>query len=170
MESSVRTNVSLSIGRVVSKASTWRIRDPFLRCGYVPGSVKTTESATAGETASTTNEVEKGESGEDDRADPLADKLLDRLLYRGVLPRYAFPTDVAPFYVFNKSLSTPFRPKMEFAPAQGLNIALSQYAPNKQIWIRGKQYTSKAIYSPYRDERSDAWRKRRLYFECSVCH
>jgi hypothetical protein len=138
--------------------------------GYVFGSVKPTESATAGETISTTNEVEKGESGEDDRADPLADKLLDRLLYRGVLPRYAFPTDVAPFYVFNKSLSTPFRPKMEFAPAQGLNIALSQYAPNKQIWIRGKQYTSKAIYSPYRDERSDAWRKRRLYFECSVCH
>jgi MrfA Zn-binding domain/Helicase conserved C-terminal domain len=101
--------------------------------------------------------------------DPSADKLLDRLLYWGVLPRYAFPTDVAPFYVFNRALSTPFRPKMEFAPAQGLNIALSQYAPNKQIWIRGKQYTSKAIYSPYRNERRDAWGRRRLYFECSRC-
>ena len=101
--------------------------------------------------------------------DPAADKLLDRLLYWGVLPRYAFPTDVAPFYVFNRALSTPYRPKMQFAPSQGLNIALSQYAPNKQIWIKGQQYTSKAIYSPYRNERSDAWKKRKLYFECTRC-
>ena len=108
--------------------------------------------------------------GEDtDFVDPSADKLLDRLLYWGILPRYAFPTDVAPFYVFNRALSTPFRPKMDFAPTQGLNIALSQYAPNKQIWIKGKQYTSKAIYSPYRNERRNAWGKRKLYFECSHC-
>lgn len=110
-----------------------------------------------------------GVEDDSDFVDPSADKLLDRLLYWGVLPRYAFPTDVAPFYVFNRATSTPFRPKMEFAPSQGLNIALSQYAPNKQIWIKGRQYTSKAIYSPYRDERSNAWKKRRLYFECSVC-
>jgi ATP-dependent helicase YprA (DUF1998 family) len=101
--------------------------------------------------------------------DPSADKLLDRLLYWGVLPRYAFPTDVAPFYVFNVAQSTPFAPKMEFAPSQGLNIALSQYAPNKQIWIKGKQYTSKAIFSPYRNERRDSWGRRKLYFECSRC-
>ena len=106
---------------------------------------------------------------DDDFVDPAADKLLDRLLYWGVLPRYAFPTDVAPFYVFNRALSTPYRPKMEFAPSQGLNIALSQYAPNKQIWIKGKQYTSKAIFSPYRHDRRDAWGRRRLYFECSRC-
>jgi ATP-dependent helicase YprA (DUF1998 family) len=106
---------------------------------------------------------------DDEFVDPAADKLLDRLLYWGVLPRYAFPTDVAPFYVFNRALSTPYRPKMEFAPSQGLNVALSQYAPNKQIWIKGKQYTSKAIFSPYRNERRDAWGKRKLYFECTNC-
>ncbi len=109
------------------------------------------------------------DGNDNDFVDPSADRLLDRLLYWGVLPRYAFPTDVAPFYVFNRALSTPFRPKMEFAPTQGLNIALSQYAPNKQIWIKGKQYTSKAIYSPYRNERRNAWGKRKLYFECSHC-
>jgi ATP-dependent helicase YprA (DUF1998 family) len=105
----------------------------------------------------------------DEDADPTTEKLLDRLLYRGALPRYAFPTDVAPFYVFNRALSTPFRPKMEFAPAQGLNIALSQYAPNKQIWLQNKQYTSKAIYSPFKGERRKAWRGRKLYFECLHC-
>jgi ATP-dependent helicase YprA (DUF1998 family) len=114
-------------------------------------------------------EASEGDGDENEVVDPSADKLLDRLLYWGVLPRYAFPTDIAPFYVFNVSRSTPFAPKMEFAPSQGLNIALSQYAPNKQIWIRGKQYTSKAIYSPYRSERRDAWSRRKLYFECSHC-
>lgn len=97
------------------------------------------------------------------------DKLLDRLLYMGVLPRYAFPTDVAAFYVLNPELSTEYYPRIDYAPSQGLNIALSQYAPNKQIWINTKQYTSKAIYSPYPGERQDAWGKRRLFFECSRC-
>ncbi len=101
--------------------------------------------------------------------DGAADNLLDRLLYWGVLPRYAFPTDVAPFYVFSDK-STGYRHIPEFAPSQGLNVALSQYAPNKQIWIKGKQYTSKAIYSPYKDERRNAWGRRRLYYECSTCH
>lgn len=100
--------------------------------------------------------------------DAAAVNLLDRLLYWGVLPRYAFPTDVAPFYVFGPN-STGFRPEMKFAPSQGLNIALSQYAPNKQIWIDRAQYTSKAIYSPYRQERSEAWKARRMYYECDRC-
>ena len=81
--------------------------------------------------------------------DPATDKLLDRLLYRGVVPRYAFPTDVVAFHVFNRDLTTPFRAVIDYAPSQGLAMALSQYAPNKQLWINGKQYTSKAVYSPY---------------------
>ncbi len=110
-------------------------------------------------------------SDEDQRVvDPSTDKLLDRLLYRGVVPRYAFPTDVVGFYVFNAELSTSYRPVIEYQPSQGLNLALSQYAPNKQLWINNKQYTSKAIYSPYKGERSTAWERRRLYFECQRCH
>lgn len=110
-------------------------------------------------------------SDEDQRVvDPSTDKLLDRLLYRGVVPRYAFPTDVVGFHVFNSELSTSYRPVIEYQPSQGLNLALSQYAPNKQLWINNKQYTSKAIYSPYKGERSSAWERRRLYFECQRCH
>lgn len=108
------------------------------------------------------------EPDNDGGIDAAADNFLDRLLYWGVLPRYAFPTDVAPFYVFSQN-STGYRAEMEFAPSQGLNIALSQYAPNKQIWIKGKQYTSKAIYSPFPDDRRAAWARRRLYYECERC-
>jgi Domain of unknown function (DUF1998) len=135
-----------------------------LRCrSWSMNSVRPSDEDDGGET----NDEQPEE--ETEITDPSADKLLGRLLYWGVLPRYAFPTDVAPFYVFNVAQSTPFAPKMEFAPSQGLNIALSQYAPNKQIWIKGKQYTSKAIFSPYRNERRDSWGRRKLYFECSRC-
>lgn len=97
------------------------------------------------------------------------DKLLDRLLYCGKLPRYAFPTDVATFHVFDTDRSTRFRPIMRFAPQQGLSVALSQYAPGKQVWISGKCYTSNAIYSVDPTDRFDAWESKRIYMECEVC-
>jgi len=100
---------------------------------------------------------------------PNSGQLLDRLLYRGVLPRYAFPTDVATFHVFDQARSNRFRPIMRFAPSQGLPIALTQYAPGKQIWISGKCYSSGAVYSVMAEERFRAWDEKRLYCECSAC-
>lgn len=100
---------------------------------------------------------------------PDSGQLLDRLLYRGILPRYAFPTDVATFHVFDLARSTRFRPIMRFAPSQGLPIALTQYAPGKQIWISGKCYSSGAIYSVMGTERFGAWESKRLYCECRAC-
>ena len=98
-----------------------------------------------------------------------AENLLDRLLYKGVLPRYAFPTDVATFHVFDEN-ATEFRPSFRFTPSQGLPVALSQYAPGKEVWIGSKLWTSGAIYSPMRDDLFNAWQGRRLYYECSSCH
>ena len=96
-------------------------------------------------------------------------KLLDRLLYCGKLPRYAFPTDVATFHVFDQDRSSRFRPIMRFAPSQGLPVALTQYAPGKQVWISGKCYTSGAIYSVMSEDRFLAWDAKRIYMECSDC-
>ncbi len=96
-------------------------------------------------------------------------KLLDRLLYCGVLPRYAFPTDVATFSVFDRGRSTGFRHVMRYAPSQSLPIALSQYAPGKEVWIAGRCYTSGALYSPVPKERSKAFKNRRIYRECTLC-
>jgi hypothetical protein len=112
-----------------------------------------------------------GEAGEDSARSMsnAATKLLDRLLYCGKLPRYAFPTDVATFHVFDRERSTPFRPIMRFAPSQGLPIALSQYAPGKQVWISGKCYTSGALYSVMRDDLFNAWQEKKIYMECSQC-
>ena len=96
-------------------------------------------------------------------------KLLDVLFNKGKLPRYAFPTDVATFYVFDRIKSKTYRPEFLYQPSQSLQIALSQYAPGKEVWIDGKKYISGAIYSPYKDERENCWQRRRLYYECEVC-
>lgn len=98
------------------------------------------------------------------------DNLLDRLLYEGVLPRYAFPTDVVSFYVFDEDRYASYQPEFHYAPSQGLTVALSQYAPGKVVWIDNKEWTSGAIYSPMRSERAEAWERHKVYFECSVCH
>jgi hypothetical protein len=111
------------------------------------------------------------EAGEERPAgDALQQNLLDRLLYKGVLPRYAFPTDVATFYVFDLGNTRGPMPAFRFTPSQGLAIALSQYAPGKEVWIANKRYTSGALYSPIKGERARAWQQRKFYYECSNCH
>ena len=114
-------------------------------------------------------EVGDEEGEEQPRTNPASETLLDRLLFKGVLPRYAFPTDVATFHVFDSVESTRFRPVFQYAPSQGLTTALSQYAPGKQVWIDGKLWTSGAIYSVIPQDRHDAWESRNFYLECSVC-
>lgn len=127
-----------------------------------------------GDSPPETEEVEDEPPAEDGAELPTVHRsqtnLLDRLLYKGVLPRYAFPTDVVGFHVFDIDKSEPFRAEFRYAPSQGLPIALSQYAPGKVVWIDNKEWTSGAIYAPVHTERFEAWRERWLYFECQVCH
>jgi hypothetical protein len=115
-------------------------------------------------------ETQDEEGEEQPGRDPASENLLDRLLYKGVLPRYAFPTDVATFHVFDPDRSTLFRPAFRFTPSQGLSVALSQYAPGKEVWVGNKLWTSGAIYSPMRSDRYRAWLTRRFYYECRNCH
>ena len=60
-----------------------------------------------------TTTMSSEDAPEEDEETPAPDfatpgKLLDRLLYRGMLPRYAFPTDVATFHVFDRDRSIAF--------------------------------------------------------------
>ena len=83
---------------------------------------------------------------ESDDAEVAADpnrSLLDRLLYEGVLPKYAFPTDLVAFHVFevtyglNKK-AADVRARLRYAPQRALPLALSEYAPGRTVW---KRYT-----------------------------
>jgi ATP-dependent helicase YprA (DUF1998 family) len=113
---------------------------------------------------------EEGQELPDRQAQAAERNLLDRLLYRGVLPRYAFPTDVVSFYVFDTANSTKYRHLFHFAPSQSRAVGLTQYAPGKDVWIAGKLYSSSAVYSPIRSDRFKAWESRQLYYECEFCH
>ena len=114
-------------------------------------------------------ESQEEEGNEAPGKDPASENLLDRLLYKAVLPRYAFPTDVAAFHVFDEARSTRFRHAFHFTPSQGLPEALSQYAPGKEVWIDNRLWTSGAVYSPIQGDRYDSWQRRRLYYECKDC-
>ena len=131
------------------------------------GDLSADPNTTEGET---TLEVQEELGEERPRHDANSENLLDRLLYKGVFPRYAFPTDVATFHVFDRERSNSYRPAFRFTPSQGLSVALSQYAPGKEVWIDSKLWTSGAIYSPIPDDRFRAWERRRLYYECTFCH
>ena len=89
-----------------------------------PGPGEAEEETEADEDNESEDAAEEGEERPRQASSP--GKLLDRLLYCGKLPRYAFPTDVATFHVFDRDRSSRFRPIMRFAPSQGLPIALSQ--------------------------------------------
>jgi len=143
---------------------------------YDPGAARTAGASVAAEPPAAEGEGDTSLEGPDEEGeerpgrDPASENLLDRLLYKGVLPRYAFPTDVASFHVFDPDRSTYYRPAFRFTPSQGLPVALSQYAPGKEVWIGSKLWTSGAVYSPMRNDRYRAWLTRRLYYECRYCH
>lgn len=134
----------------------------------VPEPEEAAEESTGDEPEGVEAPEEPGE--EHTRPDRAAENLLDRLLYKGVLPRYAFPTDVVAFHIFDSDRSTKFRAVFRYAPSQGLPVALTQYAPGKEVWVDGKLWTAGALYSSMHSDRFLAWSAGRLYFECSVCH
>ena len=113
-------------------------------------------------------EVDRAEEALEGGLDP--EKLLDRLFDRGVLPRYAFPTDVVTFHVFDKAASTERKPILKYSPQLGLNQALSSYAPGREVWVNGERHYSFAIWTPFkRRECWQAWFGMKVYFECDRC-
>lgn len=136
---------------------------------YASGATANSSAASASANGRPTTEVQQEAGEEQSGRTGTSENLLDRLLYKGVFPRYAFPTDVATFHVFDPNRSNSYRPAFQFTPSQGLSVALSQYAPGKEVWIDNRLWVSGAIYSPLAEDRSRAWKSRQLYYECTFC-
>ncbi|BCM94151.1 hypothetical protein IAD21_06054 [Abditibacteriota bacterium] len=70
-------------------------------------------------------------------------KLLDALFDTGLLPSYAFPTDVCTFYVFEEEGGTV---KIKERPQQDKLKALSEYAPGRLLVVNKETYRVGGIY------------------------
>ncbi len=112
-----------------------------------------------------------GSAGGGEADDDLNGSLLDALFGRGMLPSYAFPTDLAAFVIQergdNHQIRVAERPQL--AKAQ----ALSEYAPGRLLVVNKKTYRVGGVFvecaptsSPARELFAGSLRR---YVGCSVC-
>ena len=102
----------------------------------------------------------------------LEENLLQTLLDRGIFPRYAFPTDVVSLYVLKRDRNkwaSPKRPEFVYQPSRDLQIALSEYAPGREITIDKKRFQSSALYSPYNASIASVLDSSSHYLSCEQC-
>ncbi len=71
--------------------------------------------------------------------------LLDLLFEKGLLPTYAFPTHLCPFYVFGRNEDN--RVIIKQKPEQTKTTALSEYAPGRLLVIDKQTYRVGGIYT-----------------------
>ncbi len=114
------------------------------------------------------------DEGDDEATGDPGASLLDRLLYEGILPKYAFPTDLVSFHVFEATNGLKRRPDdvrdaLRYAPQRALPVALSEYAPGRTVFIDGRVWLSGALYSPMKDHVVDALKAAQYFRSCEVC-
>ncbi|MCI3918744.1 DEAD/DEAH box helicase [Paenibacillus sp. TRM 82003] len=73
------------------------------------------------------------------------DELLSFLFDEGLLPSYAFPTDLCSFVIEEIDRKNRFKVKAKERPQQAIDKALSEYAPGRQIVVDKLTYRSGGI-------------------------
>lgn len=125
------------------------------------------------ETAEALADQDEQDIDPESSGDP-ARSLLDRLLYEGVLPKYAFPTNLAAFHVFEVTNglgqdAKTYRRKIRYAPQRALPLALSEYAPGRTVFIDGRLWMSSALFSPMQGAVDRAFADAQHYRSCAKC-
>lgn len=102
-------------------------------------------------------------------------ELLDHLFSKGLLPSYAFPRDLCALQIeVRERTGNPNRTiKVKERPQQGLNIALSEYAPGRLVVINKKTYRIGAVVadmpSTEIDRAAPLFASTRKYVHCRDC-
>jgi len=98
--------------------------------------------------------------------------LLRLLIDQGVLPSYAFPTAVVPFQILDQEqLTKRGLPRTLYSASQGMEQALSQYAPGRMVYLDNQTWHVGALYdsSPRQRDRREAYKDRQTYLHCPEC-
>lgn len=101
----------------------------------------------------------------------LPESLLQTLIDRAVFPRYAFPTDTVSFYVPKKKRrgDPTWKREFDYTTQRGLQIALSEFAPGREITIDKYRFMSAALYSPFEPDLEPVLERAKNYVSCRGC-
>lgn len=88
------------------------------------------------------------------------DNLLQRLSRSVVVPKYGFPVDVVELEIFD------YNEKTDMEPSRDLSLAISEYAPESEVVINKKKYTSRyVIFPPMQFDKLES----KYYVQCPNC-
>lgn len=93
-------------------------------------------------------DADHSDDDDDDRNALGDEELLEFLFSRGLLPSYAFPTDLTSFLVERLAKvqgTSQWKMRIIERPQQGINKALSEYAPGRLIVINKETYRSGGV-------------------------
>ena len=113
--------------------------------------------------------------GSDESATMIQEELLEFLFFHGLLPSYAFPTDLASFLVerLERTQDNQWRVAVLERPQQGMEKALSEYAPGRLIVINKETYRAGGVVAnvlPIEHDRAEPlFRKSRTLIHCESC-
>jgi len=106
--------------------------------------------------------------------DSSEEHLIEFLFSRGFLPAYAFPRDLCALQIEENQPHGRFPPfKIVQRPQQGLNIALSEYAPGRFVVVDKKTYRIGTVAaggtSAVVNRAERLFANRRFYVHCTAC-
>ena len=103
------------------------------------------------------------------------EELLEFLFSHGLLPSYAFPTDLVSFLIerLEKNRNNEWKVVVSERPQQGIEKALSEYAPGRLIVINKETYRSGGVVAnvlPVESNRAEPlFQKSRTLVHCERC-
>ena len=104
-------------------------------------------------------------------SDGLEPSLLEFLFAKGLLPSYAFPTDICALQIQEKIHGGKLR--VVEKPQQSLNVALSEYAPGRLVVVNKKTYRIGTVAASSADTEVDRAKalfdRSKVYQNCTNC-
>jgi hypothetical protein len=138
--------------------------------GWLPDSFNRKPSNVAAEFIQQLNEVRPNSQDHLEQADEF---LIEFLFSHGFLPSYAFPRDLCALQIEQDRVGQGRRVQIVQRPQQGLNIALSEYAPGRFVVVDKKTYRVGSVTaggtSVVVDRAERLFSGKRLYVHCSAC-
>lgn len=117
--------------------------------------------------------LEEARPTDQEHIDQADEYLIEFLFSHGFLPSYAFPRDLCALQIEQERVGPGRRVQIVQRPQQGLNIALSEYAPGRFVVVNKKTYRVGSVTaggtSVVVDRAQRLFTGKRLYVHCSAC-